>query len=181
MEEHGLEGGERSQDGATDPDRVLPLGRSEDLDLHDVGDEGGDLLLDTISDSGVHGGATRQDNVGIQVLHDFDIALHDGVEGGPWSRECQLKTQELRLEEGLRALEPLVADDDDLSVGMLVSLLQGGRGGSCLHFLLEVGRHSRAGGVFEHCLVHLLLVGLGVEGASVRRTGCSSGATHGSL
>ena len=79
----------------TDPDRVLPLGRSKDLDLYDVGDEGSDLLLDTISDSGVHGGATRQDNVGIQVLHDFDIALHDGVEGGPWSRECQ-PTQDQR-------------------------------------------------------------------------------------
>ena len=93
----------------------------------------------------------------------------------------RLKTKELRLEEGLRALEPLVADDDDLSVGMLVGLLQGGRGGSGLHFLLEVGEHSRAGGDFEHCLVHLLLVVLGVEGASVRRTGCSSGTTHGSL
>ena len=31
---HLLEGGQGSQDGATDPDRVLPLRRSNDLDLH---------------------------------------------------------------------------------------------------------------------------------------------------
>ena len=50
----------------------------------------------------------------------------------------RIKTQELGLEEGLRAPEPLVADGDDLSVGKLVGLLQGGRGGSGLHLLLEV-------------------------------------------
>ena len=31
---HLLEGGERSQDGAADPDRVLALRRGNDLDLH---------------------------------------------------------------------------------------------------------------------------------------------------
>jgi len=31
---HLLEGGEGSQDGASDPDGVLPLWRSDDLDLH---------------------------------------------------------------------------------------------------------------------------------------------------
>merc|ERR1712107_542904 len=34
---HGLEGGEGSQDGASDPDGVLPLWWSDDLDLHGVG------------------------------------------------------------------------------------------------------------------------------------------------
>ena len=42
---HLLEGGEGGQDGATDPDGVLPLGRSNDLDLDGGGGEGGDLLL----------------------------------------------------------------------------------------------------------------------------------------
>ena len=110
---HGLEFGERSQDGATDPDGVLPLGRSDDLDLHGVGGEGGDLLLHTVSDSGVHGGATRQDNVGVQVLPDVNIALHDGVVDDLVDAN-RLKTQELGLEEGLRAPEPLVADGDHL-------------------------------------------------------------------
>jgi len=30
---HLLEGGQRGQDGTTDPDGVLPLGRCNDLDL----------------------------------------------------------------------------------------------------------------------------------------------------
>merc|ERR1711936_923210 len=42
----------------------------------------GDLLLHTISNTGVHGGATGHDGVGVQVLPDVNIALHDGVVGG---------------------------------------------------------------------------------------------------
>ena len=37
------------------------------------------------------------------------------------------RTKEGRLEERLGAAEPLVADGDDLSVGELVALLEGGR------------------------------------------------------
>ena len=65
---HLLEGGERRQDGSTDPDRVFPLGRSDDLDLHGGRSQGGDLLLHTIGDTGVHGGATGEDSVGVQIL-----------------------------------------------------------------------------------------------------------------
>ena len=65
---HLLEGGKRSQDGATDPHRVFPLGRSDDLDLHGGRSQGGDLLVHTISNTRVHGGATRQDGVGIEIL-----------------------------------------------------------------------------------------------------------------
>merc|ERR1719495_186050 len=78
---HLLEGGERTQDGATDPDRVFSLGRSDDLDLHGGRSHGGDLLLHTISDTGVHGGATGEDGVGVEILTDINVALHDGVEG----------------------------------------------------------------------------------------------------
>ena len=49
-----------------------------------------------------------------------------------------LITKEWRLEESLGTTEPLVSNGDDLSVGQLVALLQGGRGGSSSHFLLEV-------------------------------------------
>merc|ERR1712240_203835 len=73
---HLLEGGEGGQDGATDPDRVLPLGGSDDLDLDGGGSQGGDLLLHTVSDTGVHGGAAGHDSVGVQVLTDVNVALH---------------------------------------------------------------------------------------------------------
>merc|ERR1711920_301035 len=49
-----------------------------------------------------------------------------------------LHSQEAGLEESLGAPEPLVADGDDLAVGKLVGLLQGGGGGSSGHLLLEV-------------------------------------------
>ena len=48
---HGLEGGERSQDGATDPDGVFPLWWSNDLDLHGAWSQSSDLLLHTISNT----------------------------------------------------------------------------------------------------------------------------------
>merc|ERR1712012_679786 len=89
---HGLEGGEGGQDGASDPDGVLPLWWSNDLDLQGVGGKGGDLLLHTVSDAGVHGGTTGQNNVGVEVLPDVDVALHDGVVGGLVDAN-RLKTQ----------------------------------------------------------------------------------------
>merc|ERR1712223_782144 len=79
---HLLEGGEGSQDGASGPDGVLPLWGSDDLDLDGGRSQGGDLLLHSVGDSGVHGGATGHDGVGVQVLPDVNIALHDGVVGG---------------------------------------------------------------------------------------------------
>ena len=65
---HLLECGEGGQDGTSDPDGVLPLGRSDDLDLHGGRSQGGDLLLHTIGDTGVHGGATGKDGVGVEIL-----------------------------------------------------------------------------------------------------------------
>merc|ERR1719447_1312893 len=134
---HLLEGGEGGKDGATDPDGVLPLRGSNDLDLDGGGSKGGDLLLHTVSNTGVHGGATRHDGVGVQVLPDVNIALHDGVVGGLVDT-AGLHAEEGRLEEGLRGTEPLVADGDDLAVGKLIGLLKGGGGGSGGHLLLAV-------------------------------------------
>merc|ERR1712156_16824 len=134
---HLLEGGEGSQDGTSDPDRVLPLRRSNNLDLDGGGSQGSDLLLHTISNTRVHGGATRHDGVGVQVLPDVNITLHDGVVGGLMDT-AGFHSQEGRLEEGLRGTEPLVANGDDLAVGKLIGLLQGGGGSSSSHFLLKV-------------------------------------------
>ena len=43
---------------------------------------GGDLPLHAVSNTGVHGGAPGHDVVGVQVLPDVNVALHDGVVGG---------------------------------------------------------------------------------------------------
>merc|ERR1712168_1526968 len=49
-----------------------------------------------------------------------------------------LHTKEGRLEQSLRAPEPLVTNGDDLAVRKLIGLLQGGRGSSSGHLLLKV-------------------------------------------
>merc|ERR1711931_425295 len=133
---HLLEGGKGSQDGASDPDGVLSLGRSDDLDLHGGGSQGGDLLLHTIGDTRVHGGASGKDGVGVQVLAEIDVRLHDGVEAALMNAD-NLHTEESGAEHGLWAAETLVADGHDLTVGKLVGLLDGGGGGGG-HLLLEV-------------------------------------------
>merc|ERR1719195_542779 len=98
---------------------------------------GSDLLLHPVSNTRVHGGATRHDSVGIQVLPDVNIALHDGVVGGLMDT-AGLHAQEGWLEEGLRGTEPLIANGDDLAIGQLIGLLQGGGGSSGGHLLLKV-------------------------------------------
>ena len=134
---HLLEGGERSQDGASDPYRVFPLGRSDDLDLHGGRGQGSDLLLHSVGDARVHGAASREHSVGIEVLTDVHVALHDGVVGGLVDTS-RLHSQEAGLEEGLGAPEPLVSNGDHLAVRELVALLEAGAGGSSAHLLLEV-------------------------------------------
>jgi len=79
---HLLEGGQGSQDGASDPDRVFTLWWGNDLDLHGGWGQGCDLLLHPVSNARVHGGTSRQHSVGIQVFTDVDITLHDAVVGG---------------------------------------------------------------------------------------------------
>merc|ERR1719422_1600940 len=134
---HLLEGGEGGQDGSSDPDGVLPLRGSDNLDLDGGGSKGGDLLLHPIGDTGVHSGASGQDGVSVQVLPDVNIALHDGVVDSLVD-SAGFHAEEGRLEERLGASEPLIADGDDLAVGKLVRLLEGGGGSSGGHFLFKV-------------------------------------------
>merc|ERR1712002_1370167 len=134
---HLLEGGEGSQDGATDPDGVLPLGRSDDLDLHGGRSHAGDFLLHAVSNTGVHGGTAGKDGIGVEILTDIDVALHDGVEAALLDAD-DLHTQESGAEHGLGATETLVADGDDLTVGQLVGLLDRGGGSGGGHLLLKV-------------------------------------------
>merc|ERR1711905_30762 len=134
---HLLEGGEGGKDGSSNPDRVLPLWWSNDLDLDGGWSKGSDLLLHTVSNTRVHGGASGHDSVGIEILTDVNIAPHDGVVGGLVDA-TGFHAKEGRLEESLRAAETLVANGDDLAVGKLIRLLKGGGGSSSGHLLLKV-------------------------------------------
>merc|ERR1719277_2618040 len=134
---HLLEGGEGSKDGSSDPDGGLSLWWSNDLDLDGGWSKSGDLLLHSVSNTGVHGGASGHDGVGVQVLSDVNIALHDGVVGSLMDT-ASLHTKEGWLEESLGASESLVSNGDDLTVGKLIGLLKGGGGSSGGHLLLEV-------------------------------------------
>merc|ERR1719219_102153 len=69
---HLLEGGKRSQDRATNPYRVFPLWWSNNFDLDGGWSQGSDFLLHSVSNTWVHGGATRHDGVGVQVLTDVN-------------------------------------------------------------------------------------------------------------
>jgi len=122
---HLLEGGQRGQDGATDPYRVLPLGRSNDLDLDGGGGKSGDLLLHSVGNTGVHGGATGHDGVGVQVLTDINIALHDGVVDSLMDA-TGFHSEEGWLEESLWATESFISNGDDLTIGKFIRLLKRG-------------------------------------------------------
>ena len=120
---HGLKGGQRSQNGATDPYRVFALWWSNDFDFHGAWRQCGDFFLHTISNARVHGGAARQDSVCVQVFSNIDVALHDRVISGLMDA-CSLHSQERGLEQGFGASESLIANGDHLSVRQLIGLLQ---------------------------------------------------------
>ena len=159
---HLLEGGEGGEDGAADPDGILPLRGRDDLNLHGAGGQGGDLLLHAVRNARIHGGAAGQDGVGVQVLTDVHVALHDGVVGRLVDA-AGLHAQEGGLEEGLRAPKALVTNGDDLTVGQLVGLLEAAGRGSGGHLLLKVQGH-----VAELLLdvAHNLALGGGGEGVA---------------
>lgn len=121
---HLLESGQGSKNGTTNPNRVLSLGRSNNLDLHGTGCKSSNLLLHTISNTRIHGSTTRlsrmlnvnlpfcythiassyHDNVGIQVLTNIKITLHDRIVDSLVNTR-RFKTQEIRLEESFRSTE----------------------------------------------------------------------------
>ena len=136
---HLLECRQGCQDGATDPDRILPLRGSNDFDLDGGWSQGSDLLLHSVSDTGVHGGASGEDSIGIQVLPDVNIALHDGVVDS-FVDAARFHTQEGWLEQSFWTTEPFIANGDHLTIRQLVGFFQRCGGGSGGHFLLEVKR-----------------------------------------
>merc|ERR1712226_969081 len=134
---HGLEGREGGQDGSTNPDRVFALWWGDDLDLHRRRGEGGDFLLHAIGDTRVHGGATGENVVGVEILTDVNVALHDRVVGSLVDTS-RLHTNEGWLEKGFWATETFVTNGGHLSVGKFVRLFKGRGRSSGGHFLLKV-------------------------------------------
>eukprot|EP00039_Didymoeca_costata_P014648 m.239326 g.239326 ORF g.239326 m.239326 type:complete len:146 (-) comp16066_c1_seq2:109-546(-) len=122
---HLLECGEGGKDGTSNPDGVFTFWWGNDLDLHGGWGKSGDFLLHTVGDTWEHSGTSREDSVGVQVLSDIDVALHDGVVCALVDTSL-LHTEEGRLEQGFWATESLVTDGDDLSVRKLIGLLKGG-------------------------------------------------------
>ena len=112
---HLLEGGEGSKDGSSDPDRVLSLRRSDNLDLHGGRSKGSQFLGHTLGNTREHGSTTRHDDVSIQIFSDINITLHDGLEGAVMDTGSLLSNQ-ARLEEDLRASESLASNYDDVTI-----------------------------------------------------------------
>mmetsp|Transcript_20460 Transcript_20460/g.52145 ORF Transcript_20460/g.52145 Transcript_20460/m.52145 type:complete len:436 (-) Transcript_20460:8-1315(-) len=136
---HLLEGAEGGEDGAADPDGVLALRRGHDLDLHGGGRQGCELLGHALADASEHRRAAREHHVGVEVLADVNITLHDGLEGRVMDA-AGLLAHEARLEEHLRAAEALAAHRDDVAIRQLVGLLLVRALRGRLHLRVEVQR-----------------------------------------
>ena len=111
---HLLESRKRSQNGATDPDRVFSLWWCDDLDFHCRWCQGSDLLLHAVSDAWVHGGATGEDSICVQVLSDIDITLHDRVVSC-FMNTGSFHSEEWWLEKCLWASESFITNSNDLN------------------------------------------------------------------
>lgn len=117
---HLLECGQAGQDGAPDPNGILALWGSYDLDFHGAGCQGYDFPLHPVSNARVHGAASRQHSVGIQVLANIHVTLRDRVEGCLMD-PAGLNAQKGRLENGFRASKAFIPNGDHLPIGKLIA------------------------------------------------------------
>ena len=141
---HALESRERGKNRSSNPDRVFTFRGSHNLDLDGSRGKGGDLLGHTLRDSREHGGTSRKNNVGIQILADINIALHDGLEGGV-GNTIHFETSQVGLEKNLRTTEALVSNHNDVSIGKLEGLLESRGFSGLLHLFLEVNGDETEG------------------------------------
>lgn len=119
---HLLGGAEGSKDGASDPNAVFPLRRSDDLDLHAAGSEGSYFLAHAISNPREHPGTPTEHDVTVQIFPDVHVTLHDGVVRSLMNTSS-IHSDHGWLEEDLRASESLCPYGDHLPIGKLVALL----------------------------------------------------------
>ena len=99
----------RAYNRAADPGRALSLRRGDDLNVHRCLGEGCDLFLQAVDNAREHGRSSGQDNVGVQVITDVDVAPHDGVVNHLVEAD-RGHAKARRLEHRLGAAEPLVTD-----------------------------------------------------------------------
>eukprot|EP01084_Bolivina_argentea_P019642 36514_1 len=118
---HLLEGAQGRQDGAANPNGVLALRRSHDLDLHRRGSQGRQFLGHALTNSLEHRRPSAQHNIGVQIFPDVDITLHDTLERRVMDAG-RLFADEARLEEHLGATEALAANRDDVAIRQLIRL-----------------------------------------------------------
>jgi len=134
---HSLEGRQRSQNRTTNPNGVFPFWWRDNFDFHSGWSQSSDLFLHSISNTWVHSGTTGQDVVGVQVLSDINVALHNGVVGG-FVDTSGFHTNEGWLEQGFWASESFVTNGDNLTIWKFIRFFQrGGRSGGG-HFLFKV-------------------------------------------
>lgn len=101
---HLLEGRQRSQDRSSNPYWVFPFWWSNDLDFHCRWSQSSDFFLHSVGNTWVHGSTSRQYSVGVQVLTDIYVTLHDGVVSSFMDTTC-FHSQEWRLEQSFWATE----------------------------------------------------------------------------
>ena len=106
----GLEGAEGSESGGTLPDSELTVSGGDDSNFHAGGSKLGDLVLESIGNTFVHGGTTGEDDVLGELLTDIDVGVRDG---GPAEvlDGVALLTVEGRLEEELGDLHADLSGD----------------------------------------------------------------------
>merc|ERR1719163_1303983 len=98
----------------------------------------GERMTKELTDALEHRGAPGEHNVRVEVLTNIHITLHDRLEGGVVD-PVRLLPDEARLEQNLRATEPLVPDGDDVPTRELVGLLLVRALCRRLHLRVEVG------------------------------------------
>merc|ERR1719379_957447 len=137
---HLLEGAQGRQDGTTDPHRVLALRGRHNFDLHCGRRQRSQLLCHALTNALEHSGTSRKNDIGIQVLADVHITLHDGLECSVVDT-TGLLSNEAWLEQHLWAAEALVADSNDVSIRQLIGLLLVRALTCSLHLAVEVNRN----------------------------------------
>jgi len=122
VDPHAGEGGQRGQDGPSNPDRDHALWRSNDLDLGGLRDETLELSLQTLGHVGEHGGTARHDDVAEEVLTNIEVAVVNSLLG-QLVETHHLLTVQGWTEHELRATDHLVVHSDNSAIGHLELLL----------------------------------------------------------
>jgi len=120
----GLEGGEGAESGTTGPDGEVSIGRGDDGDTILLGALGRELLLESIGETGIESGTTGEDDVGVEVRSNIEIALLDGLVGELMhTLVFGTLLHNIGAEETLRGHEPGSVDLNDRAIRKLVGLL----------------------------------------------------------